>query len=455
MLAILRRVLVVVCLVISLRPYQLRAVDSVRSAWQEHRSVCLVAPTGSGKTVMGAAIVGDSRALWICHRVELVAQARARLPITCEVATVQGLIARSEWPAADLIVLDECHHYAADTWRAADRRYPHARIVGLTATPERSDGRPLGDLFSHLVVAANYSELIEAGHLVRCRVFRPTEQVIGGLAQSVPQALERYGVGRQAFVFCSSIDDADRTAAAIGGASICADTPATDRRARLERFAAGELRHLTSVFALTEGVDVPQASCCVLARGAGFRGAYLQMVGRVLRPSPGKTDAVLIDLSGASHAHGLPCDDRTYSLDGTAISAERVGSLKNCPQCGATVTSPTPTCPECGWVWITATPKAPRIYSLELAEVFAGAETPIEAKRREWSRLMKLALDKHWGVSWAAREYRKLFGSPPTLSDDEARRAYAELASVGRSRGFKPGFAFARFRSEYGRVPPK
>lgn len=173
-----------------LRDYQSVAVRNVIDSL--HERPILVAPTGSGKTVMGSAIVDqtNARTLWVAHRRELVEQAHNQLSALGEdvgvimagvdpnpfariqVASVQTL-ARRQVPGFDLVIIDEAHHAMAATYGKVIESLPDASVIGLTATPYRLDGRGLGDIFGKLVVAAHADELISSGSLIRPRVFVP------------------------------------------------------------------------------------------------------------------------------------------------------------------------------------------------------------------------------------------------------------------------------------------
>lgn len=323
---------------LTLYEFQERAVNSVREAWGHGKRVCLVSPTGSGKTVMGQALTNGERVLWVVHNKELLQQTAGRLGnvgviasghyprnTPTRVAMIQTLCRRGMRPDANVIVLDEAHHYRADTWQEVAEAYPGARVVGLTATPERSDGRALGDVFDHLVVAANYPELIAGGRLVDAVTIRPSKYLGSDMAQDPVEAWSQYAPGSQTFVFCARKSLAEMYEAryrniGVACATIHDGTARSDRESHMRDFRAGKTMVLLNVKVLSEGVDVPEAACCILARAFQTPGPYLQAIGRVLRPAPGKQRAIVIDLPGASHRHGLPGDFRDFSLSGKPIS---------------------------------------------------------------------------------------------------------------------------------------
>jgi DNA repair protein RadD len=412
-----------------LRPYQRKTVDAVRSHWTSRaRSVCVVAPTGAGKTRMGEELLGDEAAVWCAHRRELITQTAKRLrtrlgnanvgivmpgeypnpKARVQVATVQTLLARGERPRATVLVLDEAHHYAADDWRQLVAAYPKARTLGLTATPERRDGEPLGDIFGELVVSASYSELVAGGFLVPARVHRPATSLGNDLAQDPVSAWHAYSEGSRAFLFCGRVADAHAWAkkfrdAGVRAAVIEASTPKAEREETLSLFARGVVRVVVNVNTMTEGIDVPEARTIILARAFGHVGGYLQVAGRGLRPAKDKPDMILIDLVGASVRHGLPTDDRTYSLDGRPISGEG-------PQHGGG--GHAEWSQEVKGVALRLVARGALPAETEPAAVQAR---PVDdAKRRaEYERLLTVAKTSHMRAGFASAKYHETFGEWP------------------------------------------
>lgn len=387
---------------IALRDYQERAIAALRASYAAgRRAPVLVAPTGAGKTRIAAAIISMSvargnRVLFCAHRAELIEQtARAladagigdvrvikagahtgRSDAPVAVASVQTITRwdPSRMPDVGLVVFDECHHCPARTFRRIAEAYPHAKLLGLTATPQRADGQPLGDVFDDLIVAATVRELTELGHLVPCRIWAPPGVLdAGDIAIDPVDAYERHGDGQRAIVFCSTVAYATalgeefhrrgHTATTLHG-EMGADT----RRRVLAWFRDGELRVLTSVGILTEGFDDPGVSVAILCRRPEHAGTYLQIVGRILRPAPGKTHATLIDLCGSALVHGTPDMARAYGLSGRAISKPERDAIRQCPTCGAVFLAGPAHCPTCGTELPRRPTKPPRVVGVGLAD---------------------------------------------------------------------------------------
>jgi DNA repair protein RadD len=177
-----------------LRDYQKDAVDKIRRS--QSRRILVVSPTGSGKTIIANALMAETAAehkhsLLVVHRREIVLQTRDKLKglgvnpgiimsgevpnalAAVQLAAIQTLHARAirsermKMPLAHQLVIDEAHHACAGTYKKVIEAYPDAKIVGLTATPCRGDGRGLGGIFDQLVELPQVPDLIEAGHLVR------------------------------------------------------------------------------------------------------------------------------------------------------------------------------------------------------------------------------------------------------------------------------------------------
>jgi DNA repair protein RadD len=366
---------------VNLRPYQERAISDLRAQYQAgKRAPVLVLPTGAGKTVVAAEIIRASiargnRVLFLVHRQELltqsvnklesagvtdlrIIQAGGSLGSPTAPVTVASIPTLTRWterqPAADLVIVDESHHVVAKTWKRLADHYSASLLLGLTATPQRADGKPLGDIFDSIVVGATVRELTDLGHLVPCRVYAPPQELeTGKMALDPVEAYQKHGEGQRAVVFCVTVEHAEKcaenmNAAGIRTGIIHGKLSADTRKQTLAALDSGSLDAITSCHVLTEGWDSPRVAVCILARKPQHTGLYLQMAGRVLRPSPGKTHATLIDLCGSVHDHGPPDLEREYSLGGKGISKPDRDLIRQCPACGGVFRAGPLMCPLCG-----------------------------------------------------------------------------------------------------------
>jgi superfamily II DNA or RNA helicase len=424
---------------VKLRDYQLRAIDLVRAEYRRGRkAVLLVLPTGAGKTATASqliawAVARGRRCLFVVHRREIVLDTHRRLVaagVPCgvvmagekpsdasvQVCSVQTLVAREQHPAADLIVWDEAHHCAAETYRDIRAQYPSAWHLGLTATPERSDGAPLGDAFESLVAPITVGELVAAGHLAPIDVVAPPTRLQSAIGATPADAWREHGGGRPAVIFTGTIAESRECVASLGerAAHIDGGTPRRERDEILRRFEAGELDVLSNCAVLTEGWDSARAEVCVLARGCGSLPVYLQTIGRVRRTGGNAAKrCLLIDLAGAAHEHGMPDEDREWSLDEGQEQRRKSDreALSTCLHCGAVAryASRGPQCRKCSAPW----PEAERV----------------EVQRQPLAAVV---------VSATRRE-----------REDELAR----LERIARARGYKPGWVGVRFKEKFGYWP--
>jgi DNA repair protein RadD len=245
----------------------------------------------------------------------------------------------------------------------------------------------------------------------------------------------------------------------VPSACIEANTDRDERKKILERFKRREIQVLTNMMALTEGVDVPSASVCIIARPMGHVSMYLQSAGRVMRPAPGKSECLLIDLPGLSHRFGPPNENRLYSLDGEAIQRQTEASLRVCQSCGFTfVPKGNGLCPRCGIANIKQEQKPIKIFNEELHSFFNGPGTPDWAKKAELARLEGVAREKGYNDAWVARQFKATFAEMPQAwapTDDRKRAEYRRLVDLAKRKGWKLGAAAMRYKATYGTFPPR
>lgn len=331
------------CATKPLREYQHTACAAVSAHLDAGRITLLVAPTGAGKSRMSAEIMRPAtKGIVLTHTTILREQSKATLP-GCSVATIQSLVAKGQagdWRRAqlkdfDFFFVDEAHHLVGEEWVKLVPYMRHGKLFGATATPQRADGTPLGDVFETLVSAARYSYLVHEGFLVPCDVAKPKlsraqqkkQKVKVDGVQSYIDLARREGTNseyRPGIYFAPTIAECDGAVyrfadAGIRAAVVSCEVTGEWRQDIFDAYSRGDLDMLCSPMALSEGFDSPRAEVCVLNRSCASIATYIQMVGRVLRPCPGKDRALLIDCTDAASVHGLPTADRNYSLLGAGI----------------------------------------------------------------------------------------------------------------------------------------
>lgn len=347
-----------------LRPYQAAALEAVRAAYrQKHRAVLVVMPTGTGKTVLFAEIsrLAKGPVLVLAHRQELVEQAREKIAAWCNdvvavemagrrdftrpdgsrpkiaVASIQTLrqrLAHVPRDAFRIVVVDEAHHATADSYRAVLDHFD-AHLLGVTATPDRSDRVPLGDVFSAVAFEYDMRTAIQDGWLCPIRSFlvqtqadfsgvrkiagelatRDVEDILTQelhLAEIAAPILRERG-NRPTIVFAASVAHAHsltRVMNELAGdqdfaAALDGTTSFELRAPVLDRFRRGQIKVLVNCSLFTEGFDVPNIALVAIARPVLSRSFYAQMVGRGTRIAPGKQDLLVLDFVPTNCRHSL------------------------------------------------------------------------------------------------------------------------------------------------------
>lgn len=408
-----------------LRTYQNEALTYVTD---HPENILLVSPTGSGKTVIGASIVAKLglKTLWITHREELAMQAHAAIleatgidaPIimasvvpsvvpSVVIASVATLINRTFEFEPQLIIIDECHHAAADTWQSILARFHGARRIGLTATPIRADGVGLGDIFDDIYTVCDADTLIHDGYLVPMRIFAGN-RASNAMSESILDAYNRYSEYMPTLIFANNVLDAQMAVKSIGyGEYIDCDTP--NRKAIVDDFRTGKIGVLASYGVLLEGFDAPNAAVAIIARRFSHVGTWIQACGRVSRPSKYKFEAKIIDLCGNVHEYGHPYSKMEYSLIDRPITINRK-SLFQCKICGRIYESRVKCCdfqPD-----EIVRKKSREVIRQEIAEI-RGVEMQ-DGFDLMWLR-KQISFAKHKGFSnkWAPAQYKNRYGVWP------------------------------------------
>jgi DNA repair protein RadD len=429
-----------------LRGYQKEGVADIGKAFRRVRKVVYVLPTGGGKTTIFCHIahrvdLKGNRVLILVHRDTLLDQASQSLTkagvdhgmiapgyslnmmANVQVASVQTLARRLgqfETDHFQLIIVDEAHHTNAGTWEKVLGHFSAARLLGVTATPCRTDGRGLGEWYQELLLGPSPQWLTDNGYLAPARVFCPgvgadvsqlrtrmgdfdmsgASQQMGELAimGNAVEHFRRYIGDGTAIAFCCSVQHAEDQAAEYRAAGIPAasidGTMTTDqKRQLLADLGVGRIQVLTSCQLIGEGVDVPSVTGCQLLRPTKSVSLHLQMVGRCLRPQEGKT-AVILDHVGNYTRPGLchHLNPPEWTLDGVVKKKKEAAmSVKECPECQAAMVSTARSCPECGHEFVVE-PRVIEVVKGELREVSAEevARRQLRAEQRKCGSLEEL-----------------------------------------------------------------
>lgn len=459
-----------------LREYQHRAEDEARSCLARGlKRVCLYLPTGGGKTLTATSIIQKAvakgrRVVFVANRKQLVRQTSevlhrysiahgimqaentCRLHEAVVVASIDTLAARGLPDDIGLLIIDECHGVPGNKkYRDLLAKYNNLPVVGLTATPFAVGmGKVLpelgGAMFEALVTGSTITELVDLGYLVDVDVYAPSEPDLhkvklsrgldgmldyapGELAEAAdkPELLgdilahwQKLASGKQTVVFACNIAHSRHVVETFQAAGVKAEHidyhhDDDERAAILDRFARGETTVLSNSSLLAEGWDCPSTEVMVLARPTKSLIRFLQMVGRVLRPAPGKERALLLDHSGSTARLGHPSDELPLHLDdgkaklSRSRSGEREAPLpKPCAKCHYMRPAGVHACPKCGF----APERQHEIQTASGELVKQERRKPIkkEAGQHIYSQLLQYARSKGYQPGWAYHKYREFTG---------------------------------------------
>ena len=450
-----------------LRPYQNQLANDIRAAFGSGANRPLaVSPTGSGKTVLFSYITSQvlkrgSRVIIVAHRREILDQISATLKRAgvphgfiqagkststqpAMVASIQTLARRLDTiPAPDLVIIDEAHHSVSKSYVQMFAAWPTAKFIGVTATPERLDGKGLGAMFDRMVMGPSVQWLIDNGFLAQPVYYAPREvidlsqvhTVAGDFDRSEAEEIVdtpritgdavthyvRFCNRQRAVAFCISVAHAQHVAdiynsCGIPAASIDGTLEPEVRKQRVEDLTAGKILVLTSCELISEGFDLPAVNAAILLRPTHSLSMHLQQVGRALRPYPGKTNAIILDHVGNCLRHGLAEQERDWDLGGREkrLKKSSLVETKQCSKCFAIFAGTV--CPQCGAQREIATRKIQEIDG----ELQRLSIEDISKKRREEAKCK-------------------------TLDDFRALAA---------KRGYKPGWAYFRWQNRKRKTIP-
>lgn len=458
--------------IITLRDYQFDIKGRVRDAFgRGRRKVLMVLPTGGGKTIVFSDIAYDvaersKYVLVLAHRIELLEQCGNKLYANgltfgflnpkytpdrnahIQVGTMQTVIKRLKQLGItpDLIIIDEAHRSLSKTYQDICNHFNKALVLGVTATPIRGDGLPLGTFYEEMVVGPSMKYLIERGALVQPIIYGSTEEIdLKGVdttgngdfnMKKLDKKMNTPGVTGDAVAhyksicphmpavaFCVSIDHAKNTAEDFNAAGfkfrhIDGSMDGREREYILEQVRLREIDGITSVDLVSEGFDAPILQCGIMLRPTKSEGLYIQQGGRILRTYPGKEFGIILDHANLWMMHEPLTEDREWTLDVEEYKKrkrerlERGVKMKQCPKCYH-VHEPAPVCPKCKHVYVVAG-RTPAQFDGQLTEITEEMREKMkQAKRQEIGKL----------------------------------RTEEQLIEYGKMKGYKPGWAKAVWRS--------
>ena len=475
-----------------LRPYQVALDQQIESAWRNNaRHILATAPTGAGKTVSFSHVLRRhvGVAVAIAHRQELVSQISLALAhegvrhtiiaqrsvvrwimrlhreelgecfydpsAQIAVAGVQTLLSRASRLASwcqqvTLWVMDEAHHVLrANTWGKAVALFPNARGLGVTATPERADGKGLGahadGMFDVLIEGPSMRDLITQGYLTDYMVWVPpsdldmtgvevssatgdykSKQAAAAVKRShiVGSVVEHYlqrAAGKLGITFAIDVESAHELAAAylnagVPAAAVSAKTPERDRHYLISRFRREELKQLVNVDLFGEGFDLPAIEVCSFARPTMSRNLFVQQWGRALRPMhAGKVAIILDHVDNTARHNGPPDLPREWTLDRRAQRrrGERDPDMvpsRTCVECSRPYPAALVLCPYCGTPWTAQRRDGPeqvegdlvQLDAATLAELYGAVRQVDESPQGLMDRMLYAGAP--YGVAASARK---------------------------------------------------
>jgi DNA repair protein RadD len=454
---------------VQLRQYQLNLIHNVRVGLRAHNSVLLQSATGSGKTVIATNMLKNAsekgnRSFFVVHRQELVDQTAETFneaglnygiiasgytpnPIPnvqiCSIQTLKNKLDIVKTPT--LIIFDEAHHCVSSSWRVVKDYFKDAKIIGLTATPCRLDGKGLKDIFDKIILGPPVPWLMEninpdtnLPYLADYKLYCPNTPDLAGIKtiagdydkkeisllmdnnMIIGDAIGHYkklADGKRAIIFCAGIEHSKHTAEQFNAAGYPAAhldgcISKEQRREVIRNFKEGKIKILSNVDIVGEGFNVPSVEVCIMLRPTKSLTIYLQQVGRCLRPEPGKKHAIILDHAGNSlpNRHGLPDDERDWVgyFNGTKkrkkddIPADRIIS-KMCDKCYC-VHKPAPKCPDCGNIYIVVSRELEQVDGdlIEIDKNLARqARLKEQSEAKTLDQLIELGKKRGYKDSWA------------------------------------------------------
>lgn len=452
-----------------LRDYQERCIEKIHQCFKDgYKRIILRLDCGAGKTRTMAEIVRraslkNNEVLFLVNRVELKDQAIRAFENTglsdyLESGLVKiGMVVTVGNHLAEynpkIIIADECNFSLAKSWQKVFNAFPDTLIIGLSATPIRLSGEPMGDVYDYIVEDITAQELIDRGFLSDYDYYAPpleldweSVSLIAGdydkrqlekkfdnakIYGDVIREFRKLADKRKTIVFCTTIKHSQRTAeefckAGYKAEHLDANTSKKDREETIERFRSGETQIICNCMLLIYGFDVPDCDCVVMLRPTKSLAIFIQATMRALRGKEGKR-AIILDFVRNYEIHGMPTDEREWCLEGeikrhNQFDEEGNLSIRQCENCFRTYKLPSEKCPYCGFVYQTK---------------------PHELKQIKEVQLQKIERDKQ-----LIKERKKV------LADEKVKiykniqecKTKDEIYAFCRMKGYKAGFGFMEMK---------
>jgi len=448
--------------------------------------IAIVLPCGGGKSVIAAAIAKavtekGNRVLFIVHRIELCRQIHDTFVAYgvdmdyCSVSMVQTVSRRlhtTEKP--DMIITDEAHHALASQYKSVYEKFKDALHLGFTATPIRLKEGGLKEVFDDLVISVSAQWLVKNKYLSPYKYYRnivadfTNLKVIRGeydirqistlmetniVYRKTIELYQENANDKQTICYCPSVLSAEMTAALFrekGHSAIAlnAKTPKDERAKAIQSFRDGETKILCNCELFGEGLDVPDVECVVLLRKTKSLTLFIQQSMRAMRYKPEKT-AIILDLVGNCNEHGLPDEERTWSLE-MKEQEEGEAPIKQCPKCKAIIPLATKEC-HCGYEFPVYETDQSEVDEdeIELEEVTVQ-QVKVERLRRmptsyyktltTWNDLDEFRIAKGYKKGWTYYKATELGISKNGFP--EHIDTWDKLDVYRRSKGYKFGWMF-------------
>jgi superfamily II DNA or RNA helicase len=485
---------------INLRKYQITAYDEIRASYRQgNKRVLFVLPTGGGKTytftyAAKMALDKGKTVFFLVHKKGLVSQISKSLSdfgirhgfiagnkpkqhyLKAQVCSVQSLINRLNdptLPVPDLIIIDEAHHSNAGSWRKILDHYQDRHVLGVTATPIRTDGQGLGDVFQDMVLGPQIMDLIKSGSLVMPTVYRPKfegdlsgvkiksdgdyneQQLVTVIDKPTitGDAIQKYRElcsGTPAVYFCINIEHCKHVSeqfrqAGYTSEAVYGTLEDSEIKRILSGLGSGAIQVVTSCDLISEGTDIPKIGCIGHLRPTQSLGLYMQMNGRGLRPCEGKDSCIIIDHVDNYKRHGHPCEDRNWTLEGMKKKGKKKEAeaapdkYDFCGNCAAVIEA-APICPHCGAV-------IPKKEAREILQVDGELEKVVfeaEAARKKAEKLAEAERKKSERIE-AELERKAIFKD--NRKQEGMCRNFEDFFNLAKERGYKYPQQWAKHRA--------